>query len=386
MHISEILTHLGEERHQYFNAISPPVIQSSNFAFKNFKDFRSAFDDELKNTIYTRGNNPTVNILRKKLAALEKSEDSLVFASGVAAISAAVMANVKSGDHVLCVNAPYSWTYKLMTNYMPRFNVTNSFFEGKNLEDLKSQIKPNTSVIYLESPNSLMMEIQDLEAVAAIANEKGIVTIIDNSYASPYFQNPIEYGIDIVVHSGTKYINGHSDVVCGVLCGTHSMIRKIFESELMNIGGVISPHDASLVIRGMRTLALRMERCHQSTMKIVEWLEEHPKVDKVYYPFSKNFVQLELAKKQMRGCGGLFSVQFKTQKIGNIERFTDAIQRFLLAVSWGGHESLILPIAAFYDRKGYDNPVAPWNMVRLYIGLEDPEYLMEDLERAMKVL
>ena len=386
MHLSEILTHFGEERHQYFNAISPPVIQTSNFAFKNFKDFKAAFDDELKNSIYTRGNNPTVNILRKKLAALEKAEDSLVFASGVAAISAAVMANVKAGDHVLCVDAPYAWTFKLMTNYMPRFNVTNSFFQGNNLDDLKRKIQPNTSVIYLESPNSLLMELQDLEEIAAIAKENGIVTIIDNSCASPYFQNPIELGIDIVVHSGTKFINGHSDVVCGVLCSSKAMVKKVFESELMNIGGIISPHNAALIIRGLRTLELRMERSYKSALKIVEWLEAHPKVEKVYYPFSKNFAQLELAKKQMKGAGGLFSVQFKTKNIENIERFSNAIQKFLLAVSWGGHESLLLPVAAFYNRKGYKDPEAPWNIVRLYIGFEDPDYLIRDLAQAMKHL
>ena len=386
MHLSEILTHFGEERHQYFNAISPPVIQSSNFAFDNFREFRSAFEDELVNSIYTRGNNPTVKILRKKLAALEKAEDSLVFASGVAAISAAVLANVKSGDHVLCVNSSYSWTNKLMTKYMPRFNVTNSFFDGRNIEDLKSDIQNNTKIIFLESPNSMLMELQDLEKIAKIAKEKDIITIIDNSCASPYFQNPIEFGIDIVVHSGTKYINGHSDVVCGVLCGTEQMIRKVFESELMNIGAIISPHDASLIIRGLRTLKLRMERSQASALKIVEWLEAHPKVEKVNYPFSKNFPQLELAKKQMRGCGGLFSVHFKTDKIENIEAFCDALQRFLLAVSWGGHESLIIPVAAFYNRKGQENPDLPWNLVRLYIGLEEPEYLIEDLENAMKFL
>jgi len=386
MHLSEILTHLGEDRHQYFNAICPPVIQSSNFAFENFKKFREAFGDELKNTIYTRGNNPTVNILRKKLAALEKAEDSLVFASGIAAIAAAVMTNVKAGSHVLCVNAPYSWTNKLITNYMPRFHVTNSFFQGNNMEALKNGIQENTSVIYLESPNSMLMELQDLSAIAEIAKEKGIITIIDNSYSSPYFQNPIEHGIDIVVHSGTKYLNGHSDVVCGVLCGTEAMVRKIFLSELMNIGGIISPHDANLIIRGLRTLELRMERSHQSTMKIVKWLEAHTKVEKVNYPFSENFPQLELAKRQMRGCGGLLSVHFKTEKIENIERFTDAFERFLLAVSWGGHESLLLPVAAFYNRKGYENPEAPWNLVRFYIGLEDPDYLIEDLEAAMELL
>ena len=386
MHISEILTHFGENRNEYFNAICPPIIQSSNFSFDSFKEFRSAFDDELENRIYTRGNNPTVLILRKKLAALEKAEDALIFGSGIASIAAAIMANVQSGDHVVCVNSPYSWTNKLLTNYMPRFHVTNSFFDGKNIEDLKQKIQSNTKIIYLESPNSMLMEIQDLKAIAQIAQERNIITIIDNSYASPYFQNPIELGIDIVVHSGTKYINGHSDVVCGVLCSNKKMIRKIFESEFMNIGAIISPGSASLILKGLRTLELRMKRSHESAFKIVEWLENHPKVEKVNFPFAKSYPQLSLAKQQMSGCGGLFSVVFKTNEIENIEKFSDSLERFLLAVSWGGHESLIIPMAAFFNRKGYPDPTVPFSMVRFYIGLEDPDWLLEDLEKAMKLL
>ena len=386
MHISEILTHFGENRNEYFNAICPPIIQSSNFSFDSFKEFRSAFDDELENRIYTRGNNPTVQILRKKLAALERAEDALVFGSGIASIAAAVMANVQSGDHVVCVNSPYSWTNKLLTNYMPRFHVTNSFFDGKNIEDLKRKIQPNTKIIYLESPNSMLMEIQDLKAIAQIAKERNIITIIDNSYASPYFQNPIELGIDIVVHSGTKYINGHSDIVCGVLCSNKKMIRKIFESEYMNIGAIISPGSASLILKGLRTLELRMKRSHESAVKIVEWLENHPKVEKVNFPFAKSYPQLALAKQQMSGCGGLFSVIFKTDKIENIEKFSDSLERFLLAVSWGGHESLFIPMAAFFHRKGYPDPTVPFSMVRFYIGLEDPDWLLADLEKAMKFL
>ena len=386
MHISEILTHLGENRNEYFNAICPPIIQTSNFSFDSFKEFRLAFEDELENRIYTRGNNPTVQILRKKLAALEKAEDALIFSSGVASIAAAVMANVQSGDHIVCVNAPYSWTNKLLTNYMPRFHVTNSFFDGKNIEDLKQKIQPNTKIIYLESPNSMLMEIQDLKAIAQIAKERKILTIIDNSYASPYFQNPIEFGIDIVVHSGTKYINGHSDVVCGVLCSNKKMVRKIFESEYMNIGAIIAPSSASLILKGLRTLELRMKRSHESAVKIVEWFENHPKVEQVNYPFAKSYPQLSLAKQQMRGCGGLFSVVFKTDKIENMEKFSDSLERFLLAVSWGGHESLFIPMAAFFNRKGHPDPNVPFSMVRFYIGLEDSDWLLEDLEKAMTLL
>ncbi|HQU59310.1 MAG TPA: aminotransferase class V-fold PLP-dependent enzyme, partial [Saprospiraceae bacterium] len=258
MHLSEILNHLGESREHYFNAVSPPVIQSSNFAFQSLAEFRQAFTDELTHHVYSRGNNPTVNILRQKLAALEKAEDCLVFSSGVSAIAAAVMANVRNGSHVVCVQSPYSWTKILLQDYLPRFGVEHTFVDGRDLSLIEQAIRPQTSLIYLESPNSLTFELQNLAACAEIARRHGIVTCVDNSYCSPIFQNPIELGIDLVVHSGTKYLNGHSDVVMGVLCGSKPMVKKIFETEYMTLGGILSPHDAALAIRGLRTLELRM--------------------------------------------------------------------------------------------------------------------------------
>ena len=386
MHLSDILNHLGEDREKYFNAVSPPIIQTSNFVFNSFRDLKIAFQDEFSNSIYTRGNNPTVQILRKKLAALEKAEDALVFGSGVAAISAAVMSQIKSGEHIVCVNSPYSWTHKLLTSHLPRFNVRHTFVDGRNLDEIRDAIQENTTVLYLESPNTMLMELQNLKACAKIAKENNLVSIIDNSFSSPIFQNPIVHGIDIVVHSGTKYLNGHSDVVCGVLCSSKKIVRHIFETEFMNIGGIISPQSASLIIRGLRTLELRVQRSNDSTMKIIKWLESRPEVIKVNHPFSKDYPQKALAKQQMTGCGGLFSVNFKTDSIEKIEKFTDALQRFLYAVSWGGHESLVIPIAAFYNQPGQDDPDFPWNLVRFYVGLEDPDWLIEDLGNAMRFL
>ncbi|MCP3928707.1 MAG: PLP-dependent transferase [Bacteroidetes bacterium] len=385
-HLSEILIHTGEERKQYFNAVSPPIIQTSNFAFSSFDEFRLAFSDELTQRVYSRGNNPTVEILRKKLAALEGSEDALVFSSGMGAVSAAVLANVKAGDHIVCVNAPYSWTNKLLQNFLSRFGVTHTYVDGRDISNIEAAFQSNTTLLYLESPNSLTFELQDLEACAKLAKTRGVVTCIDNSYASPIYQNPIEFGIDIVVHSGTKYINGHSDVVLGVLCGSNEMVKKIFESEFMTLGGILSPHEAGLVIRGLRTLDIRMKRSHESTVKIVSYLENHPKVREVLYPFSPSFPQYELAKKQMTGAGGLFSLYLKTDHISKVEAFFNRLERFLLAVSWGGHESLILPCAAFYNIPGKGKPDIPWDFVRFYIGLEDPDWLIEDLERGLSEL
>ena len=385
-HLSEILTHLGEDREQYFQAISPPVIQSSNFAFPDLSAFREAFSDELTSHVYSRGNNPTVEILRKKLAALEGTEDALVFSSGAGAIAAAVIGNVKAGDHVVCQQGPYSWTSALLRKFLSRFGVEHTFVDGTDIQQIEAAIRPNTTVLYLESPNTMTYECQDLAACAALAKSRGIVTMIDNSYSSPIYQNPASFGIDIVLHSGTKYLNGHSDVVVGVLCGSKDMVKKIFESELMTLGGIIGPHDAALVIRGLRTLPLRLQRSDESAKWIIAKLENHPKVERIWYPFHPSFPQIELAKRQMRGCGGLFSVQFKTDSMEKMEAFVHRIERFLMAVSWGGHESLMIPTTGFYNIPGRPAPPMPWQFVRFYIGLEDPQWLWEDIERAMEEL
>jgi cystathionine beta-lyase/cystathionine gamma-synthase len=384
--LSDILTHLGEERSEYFNAVAPPIMQSSNFVFPDLAYFRRAFSDELQHHVYTRGNNPTVEILRKKLAALEGTEDALVFSSGAGAIAAAVIGNVAAGDHVVCQRAPYSWTTALLKKLLTRFGVSHTFVDGTDIENIKAAIQENTKVLYLESPNTLTFECQDLAACADLARARGIVTIIDNSYASPIFQNPAAFGIDIVVHSGTKYLNGHSDVVVGVLCASKEMVRKLFESELMTLGGVLGPQDAALVIRGLRTLPLRVQRSDESAQAIIAKLEKHPKVAKIWYPFHESFPQLALARKQMRGCGGLFSVTFKSDSFEQMEAFVHRIQRFLMAVSWGGHESLMMPTIGFYNIPGRENPPIPWTFVRFYIGLEDPNWLWEDLEQALEGL
>jgi cystathionine beta-lyase/cystathionine gamma-synthase len=384
MHLSEILMHLGEERHNYYNAVSPPVLQTSNFAFGTLDDFRRAIAQEAQQPVYSRGHNPTVAILRKKLAALEHAEDALVFGSGMAAISAAILAHCKAGGHVVCVARPYSWTHSILVNYLPRFEVSHTFVDGTDPEQIEAAIQGNTTLLYLESPNSMTFELQDLGACAAIAKRHGIPTCIDNSYASPVFQNPIDFGIDMVVHSGTKYLNGHSDVVFGVLCGSHETIERVFAGEYMTLGGILSPHDASLVIRGLRTLELRMRRTHESALEIARQLEGHPAVGKVLHPWLPSFPQHELALRQMTGAGGLFSFYLDADTFGQAERFFEGLERFLLAVSWGGHESLVMPGTAFYGVPGREDAAIPWNLVRLYIGLEDPAWLWEGLEKGFQ--
>ena len=382
MDTSHILNHLGEEREEYYGAVAPPVFQTSNFCFKTVAEMREKLTKELETPFYTRGFNPTVGILRKKMAALEGTEDALVFSSGSAAVAAAVMNVVKAGDHVVCVEKPYSWTNNLLTKYLSAYGVTSTFVNGTNLANFEKAIQANTKLIYLESPNSLTFEMQDLESIATLAKSKNITTIIDNSYNSPINQSPATFGIDIVLHSATKYLNGHSDVVAGVVCATKERIMKMMKEEYMTIGSIISAQDASMILRGLRTLELRVNRSAESTKKIVDFIEKHPKIKHINYPFSSANPQIHLAKKQMKQGGGLFSIVLDVEKVEQVETFCNSLKRFLIATSWGGYESLVFPICALGGSSSFENPL-PWNLVRLYVGLEDADLLIEDLKQAL---
>lgn len=383
MDISYIINELAENREQYFNAIAPPIMQSSNFAFKKVDAFRQAFADEYSAYLYSRGNNPTVDILRKKLAALDGAEDCLVFNSGAAAIFAAVLANVKSGDHIVSVKNPYTWAKRMFNVILPRFGVTTTYVDGTSIENFERAVLPNTTVIYLETPNSWDYAIQDLKAVAELAKAENIVTICDNSFCTPLYQRPIELGIDMSLQSATKYIGGHSDVVAGVLSGSKQMMKKIFDSEYLNIGSGISPFNAWLLIRGLRTLPMRLEHITKTTWKVIEFLKQHPKVEEVLFPFDENFPQYELAKQQMQGACGLLSFYIKAESINEAERFCESLQHIMMAVSWGGHESLIIPKCAGIKREQFNAANKDHRMIRLYVGLEEADYLIRDLEGAL---
>jgi cystathionine beta-lyase/cystathionine gamma-synthase len=384
--ISNILTELGEDRENYFNAIAPPIIQTSNFAFKKVDDFRDALQNESSRYLYSRGLNPTVQILSQKLAALDGAEDCLVFNSGAAAIFTAVFANIKSGDHIISVEKPYTWAQKMFNNVLPRFNVTVTYVDGRNVENFENAIQHNTTLIYLESPNSWSFYLQDLEAVAKLARSKKIVTICDNSYCTPLYQRPIEYGIDLVLQSATKYINGHSDVVAGVLSGTKTMVKKIFSSEYMNMGIGTTPFNAWLLIRGLRTLQVRLSRISETTEKVVNFLKNHEKVEDLTFPLDKDFPQYDLAKKQMQGACGLFSFFIKTNSIKQIEIFCENLEHIIMAVSWGGYESLIMPGCASIKQEDFDANNKDQRKLRMYVGLEDAQYIIEDLKRGFDAM
>ena len=384
--ISYIINELGEDREDYFNAVAPPIMQTSNFAFKTVEDFRNALENEGTSYLYSRATNPTLKILSQKLAALDGAEDCLVFNSGAGTVFTSVLANVKSGDHIVSVAKPYTWAQKMFDNVLPRFNVTTTYVDGRDIKNFENAIQANTTIIYLETPNSWSFYLQDLEAVAKLAKSKNILTICDNSYCTPLYQRPLEFGIDLVLQSATKYINGHSDVVAGVICGSAKLIEKIFKSEYMNTGIGTTPFNAWLIIRGLRTMPLRVERSNATTIKVIEYLKKSGNVENILYPFDEDFDQYELAKKQMKGSGGLFSIILKSGSIDEIERFCNGVKHLLMAVSWGGNESLIIPGCASIKRKDFDPNNTDHRRVRIYVGLEDAAYIIEDLERGFEAM
>lgn len=384
MDISYILNELGEEREHYFNAIAPPIVQTSNFKFNTVDDFRAALADEYQGNLYTRGFNPTVDILRKKLAALDGAEDALVFGSGIAAVSIPVLALLKQGDEVICVENPYSWTIKLFNDLLPKFGVKTTFVEGSDTTAIEAAITPQTKLIYLESPNTFSFEVQDLATIAQIAKANNIISMIDNSYCSPLYQQPIAYGIDLVAQSATKYLAGHSDVVAGVVTGKKQLIKKIFEKEYMNIGASVAPQNAWLLLRSLRTLPIRLEKITSNASKVIEYLEHHEKVEKVLHPFSATNKQLYLAKKQMKACGGLFSIVLKNSSLDKIETFCNSLKHILMAVSWGGYESLLIPACAGMSKANFNPTNKRHILIRIYVGLEEPEYIIEDLKQALE--
>lgn len=380
--ISYIINHLGEDHASYFNAIAPPIIQTSNFAFETVEDLRKAFEDEMGGYLYSRGLNPTVDILRKKLAALDGAEDALVFNNGAAAVFAGVVANVKAGDHILSVHHPYSWTAHLFDKILSRFGVTVTYADGSDTQQFLAQVKSNTTLIYLESPNSWWLDIQDLKAIADFAKPRGIVTMIDNTFCTPLYQRTADFGIDISMQTATKYIGGHSDTLGGVLTGSAEMMRKIFLSEYLCAGNGIQPFNAWLLLRGLRTLPARLDRITRSTQKVLEYLKTVPQIETLIFPLDPSFPQYELAKRQMKGASGLISFYIKADNIEIIEKFCNSLKAFRMAVSWGGHESLIIPKCAGLKKENFDANNPNHRLIRLYVGLEEPEFLIQDLSNG----
>lgn len=378
--------HSGEDPSKYFGAVVPPIVQTSLFVFENYEAIDEAFGDREHHFIYTRGQNPTIDLTAAKIAELENADAARLFASGMAAISSTILSQVSQGDHIVCVKSAYGPAMNFMREWLPRFGVETTFVDGKDPLDFEKALRPNTRLFYLESPSSAIFELQDLRAVASIAKKHQVTTVIDNSWATPVFQRPLDLGIDLVVHSATKYLAGHSDVVAGVCAGRKALIDKIAENEHILLGGISGPFEAWLLLRGLRTLDVRLERHQANAMKVATFLESHPKVKIVHYPGLKSHPQHSLARAQMSGFSGLMSVAIDCDLQG-VKRFINHLRLFRLGVSWGGFESLAYaPIISM----AREQPEEVWRaagvepgLVRLSIGLEDVEDIIDDLDTAL---
>ncbi|MBL7942979.1 MAG: PLP-dependent transferase [Flavobacteriales bacterium] len=375
--INRILFELGESENPW-NAVTPPLVRTSNFSFPTVSAFTDAIAHEKNTHIYSRGNNPTVRLLEKKLAALQGMEDALCFGSGSAALSAAIASQLKAGDHVICVRHCYSWTHKLLTEWLPRFGVETTFVDGFSLDQFMEARKSNTKLVVLESPTSVRMRLQPVAEVAAWAKREHLVTLIDYSYGSPLCTKPADAGIDLICHTATKFIGGHSDILGGVVCGSAGMIESLFKNEYMTFGAVLSPDNAALFTRSLRTLPMRMERQSKTVKEVVAFLAAHPAVGEVIWPFHPSHPDYTRCNEQFDFEIPLFSIVLKTDDRTRIVAFLESLCTFRMAVSWGGFESLVLPCVAF------NHPDWPVNLVRMYVGFEDAAYLCDDLSQALQ--
>lgn len=359
---------------QHHGSINIPVYQTSLFAFENYDEFDKAMSSAVSHHVYSRGNNPTVQYLEHKLMELEEGEAAKCFASGMAAISAAIMSVIRSGDHIICTNQVYGPTKEFLGDYLHRFGIETSFVDGAVMAEWESAVRPNSKLLYLESPTSGLFELQDLQALSQLAKRIGAITICDGSWATPCNQKPLKLGIDLVVHSISKYIAGHSDCIGGAVIGNKLLMDRLSQTEYMLFGGIMTPQSASLIIRGLRTLPLRMQRHEESGLIVAKHLELQPYVTKVNHPGLISHPQHELALRQMMGFGSLFS--FETNKpVEQVKAWANHLRYFKIGVSWGGFESLVTV-------RGIERAAIHRTIVRLYIGMENPEDLIRDIDEA----
>ncbi|TGB98150.1 methionine gamma-lyase [Escherichia sp. E3659] len=381
------IVHAGQHPDPSTGSLSTPIFQTSTFVFDNAEQGAARFALEEPGYIYTRLGNPTTDALEQKMAVLEDGEAALATASGISAITTALLTLCQQGDHIVSANAIYGCTHAFLSHSMPKFGITTSFVDATNIAELKAAIRPETKVVYIETPANPTLTLVDIEMVAGIAHQHGALLIVDNTFMSPYGQQPLRLGADIVVHSVTKYINGHGDVIGGVIVGKKDFIDQARYVGLKDItGGCMSPFNAWLTLRGVKTLGVRMERHSSNAMKIAQFLESHPAITHVYYPGLLAHPQYDLYKRQMTLPGGVISFEIA----GGFEsgrRMINAVNLCLLAVSLGDTETLIQHPASMTH-----SPVPPEErlkagitdgMIRLSVGLEDPDDIIDDLQQAI---
>lgn len=378
--------HSGQQPDPCFGALSTPIYQTSTFVFKDVAQGASRFSGDEEGYIYTRLGNPTQSALEAKMADLEGGEAAAAFASGMAAVTAVLLALVKQGDNVVHTSALYGCTYAFLHELAPRFGITATGVDTADLDAVTQAITPDTKVVYLETPANPTMRLCDIAAIAEIAHARGAKVVVDNTFMTPYYQRPLELGADVVVHSATKYIGGHGDVIAGLAVGPKELLDEIKMTTLKDIGGIISPFNAWLLLRGLKTLAVRMDRHNNNGLAVAKFLEDHAAVAKVYYPGLPSFAQHQLALRQMSGFGGILSFELKGGYEAGV-KMMNSVKLCHLAVSLGDVDSLIQHPASMThsvvpEQEREQTGITP-GLVRLAVGIEDVDDIIADLDQAM---
>ncbi|WP_147534258.1 methionine gamma-lyase [Bacillus marasmi] len=378
--------HSGYSPDKHQDSLVPPLYQSSTFTFSSAEQGERRFAGTEAGYVYSRLGNPTVTILESRIAALEKGEAGLAFSSGMAAVSAVLLALTKTGDHILVSKGIYGCTFGLLQLLRTKYKINHDFSEMKSKEELEKQILPNTACIYIETPINPTMKLIDLELVVQAAKQKGIPVVVDNTFCSPYLQTPLTHGCDIVIHSATKYICGHGDVIAGLVVGGKEFIADVSKTTQKDIGGTISPFDAWLLLRGVKTLAVRMDRHSENAAKLFEYLQGHPKISAVYYPGDHQHPDYAIMRRQMKQAGGLISFCIEGTR-ETAQDFMNRLKLIKLAVSLGDAETLIQHPAtmthAVVPKQEREKMGISDTLLRLSVGLEAWEDIRDDLDQAL---
>ncbi|MGX7350361.1 cystathionine gamma-synthase [Enterococcus canis] len=377
-----ICCEVSKEVNTDFIPMAPEIVQTSSFYFPTYEKFMDASDDEKNHYVYSRGTNPTTETLERMLAQLEGGEKCKVFASGMGAISATLFTLLQAGDHVLMVNTIYGEAVSFI-QYMTKYGISADRVDVATTEDILNHLKSETKVIYFESPSSQKFELLDLDLITAIAKERGITTVIDGTWSSPLFQKPLAHGIDLVIHSLSKYIGGHSDIVGGAVIGATQLVDTIFEHGHQALGAVSSPFNSWLAIRGIRTLPVRMQHLSQAITTLLDGLAADTRIAKIFHPHCGNTDQQQLAQKYLTGYGSLFAIDLADESFDKLKVFVNSLSLVSIGVSWGGFESLALPA---YKGNNLTNlqarGLSPAH-IRMYLGLEHPESVLADIRQAL---
>src|SRR5437868_468174 len=364
--------------------LTTPIYQTSTFEVTDSDQQVRATSTDM---FYTRYGNPTHTVAEKAIAELEGADSALLFASGMGAITTSVVALLKSGDHIVAQRDIYGGATKFLSQWLPKLGIETTFVDTTEYDQHARAIRPNTKLLYLESPTNPILRVVDLRKVTALAKQHNLITFIDSTFATPINQRPVDFGIDLIMHSGTKYFAGHSDLICGIVAGRHDLIQKIHETRT-TLGGTMDPHAAWLLLRGIKTLAVRVQRQNDNALRVAQFLAQHPKVRRVHYAFVEGHPQRALAMEQMHGGGGVLS--FEVDGTGeDAKRLSEALHLFTLAPSLGGVDSLVsLPVLtshAMISAEQRQKMGVTEQMIRLSVGIENVGDLIADLDQALTV-